>query len=102
MLRSKFTVHLIRAKRFAGVVPSEYRFEFSTSCQTTGCRVSLSRIGWTKQHSRTSVSRSAADEIHLGRALSAFLKGGPFAALSLYSDPTNSITTLGTAIRRVG
>lgn len=101
MLRSKFAVQLIQAKPFASAVPPEYQFEFSTSRQTRGCRVSLSRIGWTKPHSLTSVSRSAADEIHSGRALSAFLKGGPVAALSLYSDPTNSTTTPGTAIRRV-
>jgi hypothetical protein len=101
MLRSKFALQLTHAKRLAVAVPPEYLFEFSTSRQTRGCRVSLSRIGWTKPHSRTSVSRSAAAEINSGRALFAFLKGGPAAALSLYSDPTNSITTPGTAIRRV-
>lgn len=102
MLRSKFAVQLTQAKRFAGVVSHEYGFEFSTLCQTRGCRVSLSRIGWTKPHSRTSVSRSAAAEINSGRALSAFLKGGPVAALSLYGERTNPITKLGAAIRRVG
>lgn len=102
MLRFKIAVQLTQAKRFAGVVPPEYRFEFSTSRQTRGCRVSLSRIGWTKPHSRTSVSRSAAAEINSGRALFAFLKDGPVPVLSFYIDPTNPITAPGTAIRRVG
>jgi len=102
MLRCKFTVQLIQGKRFAGAVQPEYQFEFSTSRQARGCRVFLSRIGWTKPHSRTSVSRNAAAEINSERALSAFQKDGPVPVFGLYSDPTNPITTPGTAIRRVG
>jgi hypothetical protein len=101
MLRFKIAVQLTQAKRFAGVVPSEYRFEFGTSRQTGGCRVSFRRIGRTGPDSWIYFARSAAAEMNSGRALFAFLKVGPVAALSLYSDPSNSITTPGTAIWRV-
>ena len=102
MLRCKFAVQLTQGKRFAGAVPPLHGLEFSSSRQTGRCRVSFRRIGWTGPDSWTSFARSAAAEISSGRALYAFLKGGPVAALSLYSDPTNTITTPGTAIRRVG
>ncbi len=102
MLRCKFAVQLTQGKRFAGAVPPLHGFEFCTSRQTRGCIVFLRRIGWTVPYSRTSVRRSAAAEINSGRMLFAFLKRGPVAALALYRDPTNSITTPGTAIRRVG
>lgn len=101
MLRSKFAVQLIQAKRFAGAVAYEYGFALSASRQTGGCRASFIRIRWTAPDCRTSDSRSAAAEIISGRVLFAFLKGGSVPPLSFYSDPTNSITTPGTAIRRV-
>lgn len=101
MLRCKFAVQLTQGKRFAGAVPPLHGLEFSSSRQTGRCRVSFRRIGRTGPDSWTSFARSAAAEINSGRALFAFLKGGLVPVLGLYSDPINSITTPGTAIRRV-
>lgn len=101
MLRSEFAVQQIQAKRFAGVVPPEYRFEFSTSRQTRGCNVSFGRVGWIVPHSRSSVSCSAAAEIISGKVLFAFLKGGPVPGLGLYSNPANPINAPGATTRRV-
>ena len=101
MLRCKFAVQLTQGKRFAGAVEPLHGLEFSTSHQTGRCRVSFRHIGWTVPSIRTLVDRSAAAEIISGKVLFAFLKDGPVPVLELYSDPTNSITTPGTAIRRV-